>query len=455
MFSQFFSLTDSPFKAAFDPAYLFTGRHHEEALAHLRYAVSEGEGFTVITGERGVGKSTICRIFMQGMEDRAPKAFLVGPLATPKELMRRINQQFGLRPETDSIKVLSDALNQFLIQQRLGGRRVTVFIDDAQVLSPEVLEQVRLLSNLETTRDKLIQIVLIGEPELMRLLDSHALRQMGQRVSVCYEIGPLTKDETAAYIQHRLSIAAQGPPLRFEPAVVRHIFRYSGGNPRLINQAGHAVLSAAYRARQKEITADTAAMAIQDLRRLEVPGAEKHPLPKAFIRGLVVAAALMAAVGAFLVLRPAGEPPRTEPAAALAPSASSAVVQPEPAKPAKEDPAPGDRIPPEPDPAPVAKAAVPVNERPTPPSAAAAHPTMTHSVQVGAYLQPENARQMVVRLTSKGYPARILKITDSSARIWHVVRIGDHPSRQAAQSQAEEFRRRENLDCVIRPYEAF
>jgi len=185
MFWRFFGLKDDPFKLAFDPAYLFMGRHHEEATAHLRYAVAEGEGFTVITGERGIGKSTLCRAFVDSVAAETSTAFLSSPLPTARDLLQRMNLQLGIPAEGENSKDLIDALNEYLMRQRLAGRKVAVFIDDAQTLTPEVLEQVRLISNLETTRDKLIQIVLIGEPELMKMLDSRELRQMGQRVSVC------------------------------------------------------------------------------------------------------------------------------------------------------------------------------------------------------------------------------------------------------------------------------
>jgi len=311
MFLKFFGLKDSPFKLVFDPACLFMGRHHEEAAAHLRYAVAEGEGFTVITGDRGVGKSTLCRVFAGSVAAEAEAAFISGPVATARELLQRISREFGVRSEGETTKDLIDALNEFLMQQRVAGRKVVVFIDDAQALAPEVLEQVRLISNLETTRDKLIQMVLIGEPELMKLLGSRELRQMGQRVSVCYEIGPLTEAETAAYIQHRLSLASAGPPVRFEPAAVHRIFQHSGGNPRRINIAGNAVLSAAFKAGQKEIDAGITQAALRVEQRDDRAGA---PVAMAGHRKRVWAAAagcgvLLAAAAAFVALRPAGERP--------------------------------------------------------------------------------------------------------------------------------------------------
>lgn len=449
MFSQFFGLEDDPFKLAVDPAYLFMGRHHEEAMAHLHYAVAEGEGFTAITGERGIGKSTLCRAFVDSMAAKASTAFLSSPLPTAKDLLQRMNLQFGVSAEGQSAKDLIDALNAYLMQQRIAGRNVAVFIDDAQTLAPEVLEQVRLISNLETTRDKLIQIVLIGEPELMKMLDSRELRQMGQRVSVCYEIGPLAAEETAAYIQHRLSVASAGPPVRFDPEAVRLIFRYSRGNPRRVNMACSAALAAAFKARQKGVSAAIAQAVIQDLVQQEADsrgltsGRRKRTWALAAASGLV-----LAATAAFFAFRPAGERPtlQAEPVSALTPTAAA----PEPAAAALPAPEPIS----EPAPAAVAPPAGPVEEKPSTPEASSPA-RMTHSVQVGAFLYPENAQLTAAQLSDKGYSAKILQMTDSKGRTWHTVRIGDHSSRQAAQAQADDFSRRERIKPIVRPFGVF
>ena len=444
MYSRFFGLKDDPFKLAFDPAYLFLGRHHEEATAHLRYAVTEGEGFTVITGERGVGKSTLCRAFVDSMAAQASTAFLSSPLPTAKDLLQRMNLQLGVPAEGQSAKDLIDALNEYLMQQRIAGRKVAVFIDDVQTLAPEVLEQVRLISNLETTRDKLIQIVLIGEPELMKMLDSRELRQMGQRVSVCYVIGPLAAEETAAYIQHRLSVASAGPPVRFDPGAVRQIFRHSRGNPRRVNIACSAALAGAFKARQKEVSAAIVQAVVEDLER---PEAGRKPFTAARSkRAWALAAAVglvLAAAAGFFVLQTTDERPplQTEAASALTPPA--AAPQPDAAGLPELEPVP------EPPPA-----AAPPEQKPSTPEASIPS-RMTHSVQVGAFLYPENAEHTAAQLTSKGYSAKIFQMTDSKGRTWYTVRIGDYPSRQAAQAQVDEFSRREHMISVVRPYGGF
>lgn len=449
MLQQFFGLKDNPFKQTFDPAYLFMGRHHEEAMAHLRYAVAEGEGFTVITGVHGVGKSTVCRAFAESLKGAAAFAFLSSPIDGPRDLLQRMNRSFGISADPAAYRELIHALNGFLMRQRMAARKVAVFIDDAQTLSAEALEQVRLISNLETTREKLIQIVLIGEPELMQLLNSHKLRQMGQRVSVCYEIGALTADETAAYLQHRLSVASTGPPVRFRREAVRHIFRHARGNPRRINIACSSILSEAYKMRQKEVTGELAQAVIRDLDRLEAKGVAGSGRWRRPAWALASAGLLLFGAAAFFAIRPSPAPPAPArvvaelpplPAAALAAEASPPPQEAEPSRPVTPVAVP---LPP---PAPAPKPVLPAASKPA---------AMTHSVQVGAYLYLENAQQVAAQLNAKGYSARILKVTDAKGRLWHTVRIGDHPSRQAAQAQAEGFRRREQQQSVVRPFGTF
>ena len=227
MYKKFFGFKENPFSLAPNPIYLFLGRSHEEALAHLIYAVAEGEGFISLIGKRGVGKTTICQTFIERLDENVEVGYIYRPESSPQKLLQKVNSEFGISSDTDDIKVLIDTLNSFLIQKRGEGKRVVLFFDDAHGLKADALEQVRLLSNLETTQDKLLQIVLVGEPELAKMLDSHKLRQIGQRVSVSYNINPLTYDETCAYIYHRISIASQGNPVRFNTPAFRRIYRFT------------------------------------------------------------------------------------------------------------------------------------------------------------------------------------------------------------------------------------
>ena len=455
MLLQFFGFKDNPFKLAPDPAFLFLGRHHEEALAHLRYAVSEGEGFSVITGERGIGKTTICRVFLDSLGDGTAAAFISSPVSSPGDLLRRINTALGIPGAADTLKDLIDPLNDFLMRQKLAGKKVAVFIDDAQSLGLEVLEQIRLISNLETTREKLIQIVLVGEPGLMTKLNSHELRQMGQRVSVRYEIGPLSPAETAAYIQHRVSVASTGSPVAFEPAAVRHVFHYSRGNPRLIHAACQAALIAAFGDREKTVSAAIAQAAVTGLAAADRKDPKRLRHRQALGWAVAGGGVIVLAAAAFFALRSPEGRPSSETAgpdrSELAAPAETTDRPPLPAPAetvvasARSDAAAGPdaAVPP---PAPVKKAVA---------AAKGSAPQMTHSVQTGAYLVPENARIQAQRLGAKGYPARIFEVKDSQGRIWHTVRIGDYPSREAARRQADEFTRREQAPSVIRPVGGF
>jgi general secretion pathway protein A len=439
---EHFNFRHDPFRLVPEPASLFLGRHHEEALAHLRYAFAENEGFTVITGARGSGKTTICRAFTAGLGESARVAFIDERIRTPLGLLSRILQGFGLAPGPGADgKAMIDALNAFLMEQRLRGRKAAVFIDDAQHLPPEALEQVRLVSNLETTREKLIQIVLVGEPELAALLDSHALRQMGQRVSVRYAIGPLTAAETAAYIQHRLSLAAAGPPLRFDPESIRLIFRHSGGNPRQINIACQAALAAAFRAGRRQVDPPLVAAALAGLSGRD---GSRGPAPRTGVVIAAAAALLIALSAGALFMRPGGPPPAALPPAPGPAPAAEGGAEPPPAA-APDAPA---RLPADPKLPAAAPAPAPSPPAPTPPGA----PRMTHSVQVGAYLSAENAAHEAARLRARGYAARVLALIDPRGRTWHTVRIGDHPDRAAAQKQADEFARREPARPIVRPY---
>jgi general secretion pathway protein A len=460
MLLPYFNLKENPFNLSIDPAYLYLGRHHEEANAHLTYAVSEGEGFIVITGERGVGKTTVCRSFIEGLDRNVETAYIDRSTSNPQKLLLYIVAEFKIRSATERIKDLADALNEFLIQKKLEGKKVAVFIDDAHKLNSEVLEQVRLISNLETSKDKLLQLVLIGEPKLSEMLNSNELRQIGQRVSVGYRIGPLTHDETVGYIQHRLTIASKGPPIRFDRKAIRRIFKYSHGIPRNINVACTQALEIAYKQKLKIIEIGIARAAIRHLNdraETEETKSRNWRLP-----GSIAAICCFIIIMALFFFRynsddnfskeiitqeiPAATGPTTEiPARPVLPS----LVDPEP--PAIKEDLTIEPIQADP-PVEPAETSVPPSDSPAPelrPS-----PKMTHSVQVGAFRRIENAEELIGRLKAKGYSARTVQISDPQGQLWFTVRIGDYPTLESAEDQARNFREDVNMGTFIRPYKA-
>jgi general secretion pathway protein A len=265
MYNSFFSFKERPFKLVPNPAFLFLSRSHEEALAHLTYAISSGDGFVLITGEVGTGKTTLCRAFLEQLDENSEAAYIFNPKLDALALLQSINDEFGIRSDFDTVKELIDELNHFLMQKRAEGKNVLLLIDEAQKLSQDVLEQLRLLSNLETSQDKLIQIILVGQPELGETLDSYDLRQLSQRITLSCHIIPLTYRETKNYIQHRINIASRKNGIPFDSAAFRAIYKYSGGVPRLVNIASERSLLTAFGLNKKRITGRIARLAIHEL----------------------------------------------------------------------------------------------------------------------------------------------------------------------------------------------
>ncbi len=265
MYNHFFGFKERPFKLVPNPAYLFLSKSHQEAMAHLVYAVSAGDGFVELTGEVGTGKTTLCRAFLEHLDGNAEVAFIFNPVLDPEEFIRAIIDEFGIPSAGNTTKELMDALNNFLIEKKSQGKDVLLLIDEAQNLTRDVLEQVRLISNLETTQSKLLQIVLVGQPELATFLGSHDLRQLSQRITLSCRLQPLTYKETEDYIKHRLSIASGKQITMFSREAVRRVYRYSRGIPRLINIACDRALLTAYGHDQKNISSKIAAIAVKEL----------------------------------------------------------------------------------------------------------------------------------------------------------------------------------------------
>lgn len=246
MYCKFFGLKERPFNVTSDPAFFFLSRHHQEALAHLLYGVTQRKGIIVITGEIGTGKTTLCRFFLNQLGRDVKTAFILNPHFSDIQLLEAIIKDFGVNAQEKSRLSFIWALNKFLLAESENNNNVVLIIDEAQGLKPSQLEQVRLLSNLETDKNKLIQIVLAGQPELNRRLNLYDLRQLRQRIMVRYHIPPLDKDEIKRYIEHRLNVAGSGGNVNFSEEAVQAIADFSSGTPRLINIISDRALLAGF-----------------------------------------------------------------------------------------------------------------------------------------------------------------------------------------------------------------
>jgi general secretion pathway protein A len=256
MYLAFFGLNEKPFSITPDPRYLYLSERHAEAMAHLLYGINEAGGFVQLTGEVGTGKTTIVRSLLAQAPKNAEIALILNPKMTAPEFLLTICEEVGIGvPDsaTESLKDLVDILSQYLLRAHAGGRRVVVVVDEAQNLAPEVLEQVRLLTNLETNTQKLLQIILIGQPELRELLARNELRQLAQRITGRYHLDPLSAEETTAYVRHRLRVAGATADI-FNRFALEEIYRLSGGVPRVINVICDRALLGGYSLDRHRIT---------------------------------------------------------------------------------------------------------------------------------------------------------------------------------------------------------
>jgi general secretion pathway protein A len=249
MYTQYFKLTQPPFSIAPDPRYLFMSERHREALAHLLYGVGSGGGFVLLTGEIGAGKTTVCRCFMEQIPANCKLAYIFNPKLSVEELLLSICDEFGIALPPHgavSVKGYVDAINGYLLASHAQGMNNVLVIDEAQNLSADVLEQLRLLTNLETSERKLLQIILIGQPELREMLARPELEQLAQRVIARYHLGSLTESETGSYVAHRLAVAGAGAATPFPRALMGQIYRLTRGVPRRINLLCDRALLGAY-----------------------------------------------------------------------------------------------------------------------------------------------------------------------------------------------------------------
>lgn len=297
MYREYFGLKELPFSIAPDPRYLYMSERHKEALAHLLYGVTGQGGFVVLTGEVGTGKTTICRCFLQQVPNNTDVAFIINPKLSARELLANICDEFGIQyPSSATIKIYNDLISSYLLNAHSEGRHTVVIIDEAQNLRIDVLEQLRLLTNLETSEKKLLQIILLGQPELQEMLAQTELRQLAQRVTARYHLQALNREEVTAYIRYRLAVAGQKREL-FKVAAIKKVFKLSKGIPRLINLVCDRALLGAYAESSPQVLATHIAKAFKEIKG-EERKTSKIILPKWFLAGTSIGVVF----GALLIL---------------------------------------------------------------------------------------------------------------------------------------------------------
>lgn len=301
MYNSYFGLSEMPFSIAPDPRYLYLSAQHREALAHLQYGLGCPGGFVLLTGEVGTGKTTVCRCLLGQVPEHTELAFILNPKCTSLELLAAICDELAIAlPAQASLKQLTDAINHHLLDIHGRGGQAVLIIDEAQNLSTEVLEQLRLLTNLETNTHKLLQIILLGQPELADKLKQPELRQLSQRITARYHLNPLDFNEMQAYIAHRLSVAGIEAQL-FHPASLRRLYRLTGGIPRLINVICDRALLGAYVQRLPRVDLATLERAATEV--LGQPASRSARLPLALAAGIFTLA-----VASILMFNPGWQP---------------------------------------------------------------------------------------------------------------------------------------------------
>lgn len=265
MYEEYFGLNDEPFRLTPDPRYLYLSQQHREALAILHYGINYRKGFIQITGEIGAGKTTLCRRLLSELAGRAKTALVLNPALSDTQLLNTITEDFGASPKQLNRKGYFDALNHFFLEIDRQGLTSVLIIDEAQNLAPRTLEQVRLLSNLETETRKLLQIILVGQPELAQTLRSPSLVQLKQRITLRYHLAALSLEETHQYILHRLKVAGGEGKINFTSYAIWLIYRITQGVPRLINSLCEKILLTAYVKELHDVDEEIVEMAHEEM----------------------------------------------------------------------------------------------------------------------------------------------------------------------------------------------
>ncbi|HKN18637.1 MAG TPA: AAA family ATPase [Dissulfurispiraceae bacterium] len=297
MFKDYFGLTETPFSIAPDPHYLYMSEFHREALAHLLYGIESDGGFVLLTGEVGTGKTTVCRCLIEQLPDTIDAALILNPKLNSQELLATLCDELGISYSEGAIgiKIFVDMINAHLLDSYAKGRKTVLIIDEAQNLSSDVLEQIRLLTNLETNERKLLQIIMLGQPELREKLEQPELKQLAQRITARYHLGPLSRNDIPAYIARRLRVAGTQSTL-FSASAIKALYGFSGGIPRLINIVCDRALLGAFAEGRKGVDSTVLIRAAR-----EVFGkGEKHVRQQKMVQRFVIAFLLSGTIFAFV-----------------------------------------------------------------------------------------------------------------------------------------------------------
>ncbi len=300
IYQDFYGLREKPFNLTPDPKFLCLTEKHQEALDHLTFGLEQKTGFIMLLGEVGAGKTTVCRAMLEKLDEGYAAALILHPFLAEENLLETILRDLGVIPRGESKRELLEQLNAFILARKVEGKTVVLIFDESQNLSPKALEEIRILSNLETDKEKLLQIILIGQKELETKLARQELRQLNQRIGVRYYLYPLTREETGHYIAHRLQVAGDQGRIHFARGAVREIYSFSQGIPRLINLAADRALLAGYVKGTKNLTREMARKGIRSLSNRPDPQARRLPQESLTPASLLILAFII--LGGFFLL---------------------------------------------------------------------------------------------------------------------------------------------------------
>lgn len=411
MYEEFYGLREKPFNLTPDPRFFFLSENHRAAFEHLLYGIKEREGFILITGEVGAGKTTLCRVLINSFESSATdSALILNPMFSGQELLQCILSDFGIQTSATTKKELLDHLNRFLLRQHEENRSSILIIDEAQNLPLPVLEEIRMLSNLETEKDKLLQIILMGQIELKEKLCLPRLRQLNQRISIRYHLQTLGKEEVPRYIQHRLMVAGSPGDVRFTAGGLREIYDYSQGIPRLINLAADRALLAGYAEQSREIRRQTVIKGLKSLEGEVITlshGLLRRTMTQGlaglliFSLGIFVASLFLDSDGIFLK-KIRGAPPSSPPA-------SSAEAKPPPA---------------------------------------GARASLFYTLQLGSYATEAEALEVADRVRATGYPLFLARSNGTEGASSHQLYLGKFTEKDEAEDMEKTFKKMDGFSEV-------